>query len=147
MKRKNTKLIVISVTLILLIILCCLFLLLNSETKEQKESREFLDNVIQSGQEYEEFNRKIDEETQRKLDLLESGYDVSTKSYFSSPENIKLRYELEKKGYTFNSINKDDESSTYFSNDTYNVLGIINTKNGQLIDLKFNDANVERIWL
>lgn len=91
MKEKKKKYLFISIAIVLIIVFiaCIYFLFLKPETDEQREWNEFKERVLREKQEYEEYNKKIDERTQKQLDMLDKGYNVPTKSYFSSPEDIK----------------------------------------------------------
>ena len=91
MEEKKKKYLFISIAIILIIIFiaCIYFLFFKHETDEQREIREFNEKILKEKQESDEYYKRIDERTQKQLDMLDKGYNVPTKSYFSSPEDIK----------------------------------------------------------
>lgn len=141
MKKKRIAIIIIPILLILAGCICYLFL--KPETQEEKEQRELAERISNSKQEYDNFIDEKDKEAQKQLDLLDKGYDVSTRSYFSSPENIKLKYNLEQKGYKFNTITVKNENSTYFSNNNYSISCIIDINTNNIISMSFWNKSLE----
>lgn len=145
MKEKKKKYLFISIAIILIIVFiaCIYFLFFKHETDEQREWNEFKERVLREKQESDEYYKRIDERTKKQLELLDKGYNVPTKSYFSSPENIKLKYNLEQKGYKFNTVTMENENSTYFSNNNYSISCIININTNEFISVSFWDKSLK----
>ena len=142
-KKKNKKYLIIVLLIFLIAIAVGVYFCLFYRTESQKETIELSKRVHDLKNEMDEFNNKVEKEAQDKLDLLEKGYDVPTKSYFSSPENIKLQYKLKEKGYKFYTTTIKNENSTYFSNENYSISCIIDINTNAFINIAFWDKSLK----
>lgn len=134
---KNKKKIFFVLTILLIISFIWLYYCTFIETDEKRKARELSENIQNNLSELKKFNENKNKEVQDKLDLLDKGYDVNTKSYFSSPENIKLQYYLKERGYKFETITIKNENSTYFFNDNYSISCILNINTNEFINIAF----------
>lgn len=140
---KNKKIIILFLSILLIISFVWFYYCTFYETDEKRKTKEFAESINDNLSELKKFNEKKDKELQDKLELIDKGYNVDTKSYFSSPENLKLQYYLKEKGYKFETITIKNENTTYFFNDNYTISCIININTNEFINIAFWDKSLK----